>query len=49
VFAAYVLCGAQAKDAVRLTLEQIDVINRMCTENPELELVTSAEGTIYQG
>ncbi|XP_064817765.1 dipeptidase 2-like [Oncorhynchus masou masou] len=44
VFAAYVLCGAQAKDAVRLTLEQIDVINRMCTENPELELVTSAEG-----
>nr|XP_023996646.1 dipeptidase 2-like [Salvelinus alpinus] len=49
VFAAYVLCGAQAKDAVRLTLEQIDVINRMCTENPELELVTSAKGTIYQG
>uniref|UniRef100_A0A4W5K0G7 Dipeptidase n=1 Tax=Hucho hucho TaxID=62062 RepID=A0A4W5K0G7_9TELE len=44
VFAAYVLCGAQAKDAVRLTLEQIDVINRMCTENPELELVTSAKG-----
>ncbi|CDQ99488.1 unnamed protein product [Oncorhynchus mykiss] len=43
VFAAYVLCGAQAKDAVRLTLEQIDVINRMCTENPELELVTSAK------
>ncbi|XP_051511089.1 dipeptidase 3 isoform X2 [Myxocyprinus asiaticus] len=44
VFAAYVLCTAQDKDAVRLTLEQIDVIRRMCTENPELELVTSAEG-----
>ncbi|XP_052002491.1 dipeptidase 3 isoform X2 [Xyrauchen texanus] len=36
--------GGQDKDAVRLTLEQIDVIRRMCTENPELELVTSAEG-----
>lgn len=44
MFAAYVLCGAQGKDAVRLTLEQIDVIQRMCTEYPELELITSAEG-----
>ncbi|XP_016408413.1 dipeptidase 2-like isoform X1 [Sinocyclocheilus rhinocerous] len=44
VFAAYVLCTAQDKDAVRLTLEQIDVIRRICTENPELELVTTAEG-----
>ncbi|XP_077084961.1 dipeptidase 2 isoform X3 [Siphateles boraxobius] len=44
VFAAYVLCTAQDKDAVRLTLEQIDVIHRVCTENPELELVTTAEG-----
>ncbi|XP_016427311.1 dipeptidase 3-like isoform X2 [Sinocyclocheilus rhinocerous] len=44
VFAAYVLCTAQDKDAVRLTLEQIDVIRRMCTENPEMELVTTAEG-----
>ncbi|KAK7170382.1 hypothetical protein R3I94_000568 [Phoxinus phoxinus] len=44
VFAAYVLCTAQDKDAVRLTLEQIDVIRRVCTENPELELVTTAEG-----
>lgn len=40
------LCTAQDKDAVRLTLEQIDVIHRVCTENPELELVTTAEGTI---
>lgn len=42
MFAAYVLCGAQDKDAVRLTLEQIDVIRRMCTENEDFELVTSA-------
>lgn len=40
------LCTAQDKDAVRLTLEQIDVIRRMCTENPAMELVTTAEGTI---
>uniref|UniRef100_A0A3P8XM51 Dipeptidase n=1 Tax=Esox lucius TaxID=8010 RepID=A0A3P8XM51_ESOLU len=38
VFAAYVLCGSQKKDAVRLTLEQIDLIRRMCTEHPDLEL-----------
>ncbi|CAL8243371.1 unnamed protein product [Lota lota] len=44
VFAAYVLCGAQEKDAVRLTLEQLDVIRRMCTEYGDMELVDSAEG-----
>ncbi|KAL1007441.1 hypothetical protein UPYG_G00086790 [Umbra pygmaea] len=44
VFAAYVLCASQKKDAVRLTLEQIDLIRRMCTEHPDLELVTSAKG-----
>ncbi|XP_056134475.1 dipeptidase 2 [Lampris incognitus] len=43
MFAAYVLCAAQEKDAVRLTLEQIDVIRRMCTEYGELQLVTSAQ------
>ncbi|XP_053532456.1 dipeptidase 2 isoform X2 [Ictalurus punctatus] len=42
MFAAYVLCTAQDKDAVRLALEQIDVIRRMCTEYPELELATTA-------
>ncbi|XP_059206216.1 dipeptidase 2 [Centropristis striata] len=42
MFAVYVLCGAQEKDAVRLTLEQIDVIRRMCTEYQDFELVTSA-------
>uniref|UniRef100_G3PWG1 Dipeptidase n=1 Tax=Gasterosteus aculeatus TaxID=69293 RepID=G3PWG1_GASAC len=43
MFAVYVLCGAQEKDAVRLTLEQIDVVIRMCTEYKDFELVTSAE------
>ncbi|XP_034437686.1 dipeptidase 2 [Hippoglossus hippoglossus] len=43
MFAAFVLCPAQDKDAVRLTLEQIDVIRRMCTEYQQFELVTSPE------
>ncbi|XP_013764901.1 dipeptidase 1 isoform X1 [Pundamilia nyererei] len=43
MFAVYVLCGAQQKDAVRLTLEQIDVVRRMCTEYQEFELVTSLQ------
>ncbi|XP_041814389.1 dipeptidase 2 [Chelmon rostratus] len=42
MFAVYVMCGAQEKDAVRLTLEQIDVVRRMCTEYQDFELVTSA-------
>nr|XP_006641536.1 PREDICTED: dipeptidase 2-like [Lepisosteus oculatus]XP_015223994.1 PREDICTED: dipeptidase 2-like [Lepisosteus oculatus] len=44
VFSAYVMCTAQGKDAVRLTLEQIDVIRRLCSEYEELELVTSSAG-----
>ncbi|XP_030622073.1 dipeptidase 3 [Chanos chanos] len=44
MFAAYVMCTAQGKDAVRLTLEQIDLLRRMCTESPEMELITTAEG-----
>ncbi|KAL8194758.1 UNVERIFIED_CONTAM: hypothetical protein K2H54_031350, partial [Gekko kuhli] len=40
----YILCGAQNKDAVRLTLEQIDVVKRMCETYDELQLVTSAQG-----
>lgn len=47
MFAVYVLCGAQQKDAVRLTLEQIDVVRRMCTEYQEFELVTSVQGIVY--
>ncbi|XP_029953483.1 dipeptidase 2 [Salarias fasciatus] len=43
MFSVYVMCGAQQKDAVRLTLEQIDVVRRMCTEYPDFEVVTSAQ------
>lgn len=46
MFAAYVLCGAQEKDAVRLTLEQIDIVRRMCTEYQDFELVTSVQGMV---
>ncbi|KAK1798460.1 hypothetical protein P4O66_006756, partial [Electrophorus voltai] len=34
-WAAYVPCDTQYKDAVRQTLEQIDVIHRMCHRYPE--------------
>ncbi|XP_070808968.1 dipeptidase 2-like isoform X1 [Pituophis catenifer annectens] len=43
-WSVYVLCSAQNKDAVRLTLEQIDVVKRMCEDYEELELLTSPEG-----
>uniref|UniRef100_A0A3B3TST9 Dipeptidase n=1 Tax=Poecilia latipinna TaxID=48699 RepID=A0A3B3TST9_9TELE len=49
MFAVYVLCGAQHMDAVRLTLEQIDVIRRICTEYPDFELVTSTQGMVLIG
>ena len=44
-WAAYVPCDSQYKDAVQLTLEQIDVIRRF-TElyHPKLTLCTSSEG-----
>ncbi|KAJ8417785.1 hypothetical protein AAFF_G00226280 [Aldrovandia affinis] len=34
-WAAYVPCDTQNKDAVRQTLEQIDIIHRMCQKYPE--------------
>ncbi|NXE07077.1 DPEP2 Dipeptidase, partial [Lophotis ruficrista] len=43
-WSVYVLCSAQNKDAVRLTLEQIDVVKRMCSSYKELELVTTSQG-----
>ncbi|XP_058384614.1 dipeptidase 3 [Diceros bicornis minor] len=43
-WSAYAPCQTQDQDAVRLTLEQIDLIHRMCASYSELELVTSAEG-----
>ncbi|XP_047692465.1 dipeptidase 2-like isoform X1 [Prionailurus viverrinus] len=42
-WSAYVPCQTQERDAVRLTLEQIDLIRRMCASYPELELVTSVK------
>ncbi|XP_078067049.1 dipeptidase 2 [Mustelus asterias] len=44
LWSAYVLCSSQYKDAVRLTLEQIDVIKRMCGKYEEFKLVTTSEG-----
>uniref|UniRef100_A0A8C8RD17 Dipeptidase n=1 Tax=Pelusios castaneus TaxID=367368 RepID=A0A8C8RD17_9SAUR len=46
-WSVYVPCSAQNKDAVRLTLEQIDVVKRMCEIYEDLELVTSSQG-IYE-
>ncbi|XP_074929791.1 dipeptidase 2-like isoform X2 [Chelonoidis abingdonii] len=42
-WSVYVLCSAQNKDAVRLTLEQIDVVKRMCQIYAELELVNTSQ------
>lgn len=42
-WSAYVPCQTQEQDAVRLTLEQIDLIRRMCASYSELELVTTAK------
>lgn len=47
MFSVYVMCGAQDKDVVRLTLEQIDVVRRMCTEYQDFELVTSTQGIAH--
>ncbi|KAK2914257.1 hypothetical protein QQF64_029750 [Cirrhinus molitorella] len=35
-WAAYVPCDSQYKDAVRQTLEQIDVVHRMCQKYPDV-------------
>ncbi|XP_006156950.1 dipeptidase 3 [Tupaia chinensis] len=43
-WSASVPCETQDRDAVRLALEQIDLIHRICASYSELELVTSAEG-----
>ncbi|XP_064315424.1 dipeptidase 2 isoform X3 [Phalacrocorax carbo] len=43
-WSVYVLCSAQNKDAVRLTLEQIDIVKRMCNSYEELEFVTTSQG-----
>jgi membrane dipeptidase len=44
-WAAYVPCEAQFRDAVQLTLEQIDVIRRLTEKyEPTLTLCASAAG-----
>ncbi|XP_036922335.1 dipeptidase 1 [Sturnira hondurensis] len=44
-WSAYVPCDTQNKDAVRRTLEQIDVIHRMCQRYPETFVcVTNSKG-----
>lgn len=44
-WAAYVPCETQYKDAVRQTLEQIDVVHRMCDQYPEVfKFAASSEG-----
>nr|XP_060644172.1 dipeptidase 1 [Anolis sagrei ordinatus] len=44
-WAAYVPCKTQNKDAVKRTLEQIDVVHRMCQLYPEaFECVTNSTG-----
>ncbi|XP_010774718.1 dipeptidase 2 [Notothenia coriiceps] len=47
MFSVYVMCWAQEKDAVRLALEQIDVVRRMCTEYQDFKLVTSTQGIVH--
>ncbi|XP_014863424.1 dipeptidase 1 [Poecilia latipinna] len=43
-WAAYVPCDTQYKDAVRQTLEQIDVIHRMCSKYPDtFQFATSSK------
>lgn len=46
-WAAYVPCDSQYKDAVRQTLEQIDIIHRMCNKYPEdFMFASSSQGSI---
>jgi len=48
-WAAYVPCEAQHRDAVQLTLEQIDVIKRLTDRySPQLTTCTSAQGKLTE-
>jgi len=45
LWVAYAPCGAQHKDAVQVTLEQIDLIKRFIEAYPKhLQLVKSSQG-----
>lgn len=47
LWTAYAPCGSQHKDAVQITLEQIDLIKRLVDLYPDyLQLVHSAQGTV---
>jgi hypothetical protein len=47
LWVAYAPCGSQHKDAIQITLEQIDLIKRFVEQYQDtLELVTSSEGTV---
>lgn len=49
LWVAYAPCGAQHKDAVQVTLEQIDLIKRLVESYPnQLQLVKTSEGKAFQ-
>lgn len=41
-------CETQDQDALRITLEQIDLVRRICASYSELELVTSVQGGLAE-
>ncbi|TNM91010.1 hypothetical protein fugu_003299 [Takifugu bimaculatus] len=47
-WSAYVPCDTQYKDAVRQTLEQIDVVHRMCQKYPEVFMFASSSDDILK-
>uniref|UniRef100_A0A8C9XZ09 Dipeptidase n=1 Tax=Sander lucioperca TaxID=283035 RepID=A0A8C9XZ09_SANLU len=47
-WSAYVPCETQYKDAVRQTLEQIDVIHRMCEKYPETFMFATSSQDIIE-
>ena len=47
LWVAYAPCGSQHKDAVQITLEQIDLIKRLVDLYPDyLQLVHTSQGII---
>lgn len=47
-WSAYVPCDTQYKDAVRQTLEQIDVVHRMCQKYPETFMFATSSDDIMK-
>lgn len=47
-WSAYVPCDTQYKDAVRQTLEQIDVVHRMCQKYPETFMFATSSDEIRE-